>query len=372
MFLVNFTLNRFIKANIYIGHSVKHKVPSNFVYLLGFRSGLFIINLEYTLIYMRLALLFVLSLNFFKRQKFGFIGINPLFSNYVRFAALRSKQFYFTNKWINGFLSNFRELRFNRKFSAEVTNATRAPSAVICINLDRKPSILNESNRAGIPLISIIDSNIDPSGILYPIPGNDDALASISLYCDVFYRVICRNLSKEVLKLRNNCLYLENSFLYNFISELFHAVKARICLFLLVYKKKRIFTIKKGSFLYLHKKYATALYIAFINRYNIFYFKNYITEFFSKFYSYFFDYKAYFLNKVISSVLSKLYLSFLKQNLWLFSYFNFLRVGSKFKKRKLPFKNKKPINKKLQFLFKKKQNTKRFIKKSRFNSEDVV
>jgi ribosomal protein S2 len=98
MFLANFTLNRFIKANLYIGHSIKHKVPSNFVYLLGFRSGLFIINLEYTLIYMRLALLFVLSLNFFKRQKFGFIGINPLFSTYVRFSALRSKQFYFTNK----------------------------------------------------------------------------------------------------------------------------------------------------------------------------------------------------------------------------------------------------------------------------------
>jgi small subunit ribosomal protein S2 len=372
MFLANFTLNRFIKANLYIGHSVKHKVPSNFIYLLGFRSGLFIINLEYTLIYMRLALLFVLSLNFFKRQKFGFIGINPLFAYYIRFSALRSKQFYFTNKWINGFLSNFRELRFNRDFSLEITNATRAPSAVICINIDRKPSILNEANRAAIPLISIIDSNIDPSGVLYPIPGNDDALASISLYCDVFYKVICRNLSKEVFRLRNNCLYLETSFLYNFIAELFQAVKARICLFLLVYKKKRIFTIKKGTSLYLHKKYATAMYIAFLNRYSILYFRNYITEFFSKFYCYFFDYKAYFINKVISSVLSNLYLNFLKQNLWLFSYFNFLRIGSKFKKKKQFFKHKKPINKKLQFLFKNKQDVKKILRKNRFNSKDVV
>ena len=85
--------------------------------------------------------------------------------------------------------------------------------------------------------------------------------------------------------------------------------------FLLVYKKKRIFTIKKGSALYLHKKYATAVYIAFMNRYSIFYFRNYVTEFFSKFYSYFFDYKAYFINKLISSILSTLYLNFLKQNL---------------------------------------------------------
>jgi hypothetical protein len=115
--------------------------------------------------------------------------------------------------------------------------------------------------------------------------------------------------------LRNNCLYLETSFLYNFIAELFQAVKARICLFLLVYKKKRIFTIKKGTSLYLHKKYATAMYTAFLNRYSILYFRNYITEFFSKFYCYFFDYKAYFINKVISSVLSNLYLNFLKQNL---------------------------------------------------------
>lgn len=98
MFLISFTLKRFINANLYIGHTIKHKVISNFVYLLGYRGGLYIINLEYTLIYMRLALLFVLSLNFFKRQKLAFIGVNPFFSHYVKFAALKSGQIYFINK----------------------------------------------------------------------------------------------------------------------------------------------------------------------------------------------------------------------------------------------------------------------------------
>lgn len=98
MFLVHFTLRRFIKSNVYIGHSIKHKVPSNFVYLLGFRNNMYIINLEYTLIYLRLALLFMLSLDSFKRQKIGFIGVNPFFSQYVKFAALKCNQFYFINK----------------------------------------------------------------------------------------------------------------------------------------------------------------------------------------------------------------------------------------------------------------------------------
>lgn len=83
-------------------------------------------------------------------------------------------------------MSNFRELRFNREFSLDITNATRSPIAVFCLNIDKKSNLLNECVKAGIPIISIVDSNIDPSLIMYPIPGNDDALVSVSLYCDVF------------------------------------------------------------------------------------------------------------------------------------------------------------------------------------------
>lgn len=83
-------------------------------------------------------------------------------------------------------MSNFRELSFNREFSLDITNATRTPTAVFCLNIDRKGNLLNECIKAKIPIISIVDSNIDPTLILYPIPGNDDALAAISLYCDVF------------------------------------------------------------------------------------------------------------------------------------------------------------------------------------------
>ena len=313
MFLVSFTLKRFIKSNVYIGHTIKHKVLPNFVYLLGFRNGLFIINLEYTLLYMRLALLFVLSLNLYKRNKLAFIGVNPFFSNYVKFAALKSNQFYFINKWINGYLSNFVELSFNREFSLELTNATRLPSAVFCLNIDRKPTILNECVKARIPLISIVDSNIDPSFIMYPIPGNDDALASISLYCDVFYKAVRRNLSKEAIKLTSKCSLLQASFLSEFINNVFDSIQLRFNFYVsLLNKRDKVIYRNVRSLT--RKRFNNFLFSAcLVERDCVFFFK-YTNTFFWKFYSSFFDYKAYFTFKLIMSSLLRLYMNVFVKN----------------------------------------------------------
>lgn len=140
-------------------------------------------------------------------------------------------------------MSNFIELRFNRQFSLDITNATRAPTAVFCLNIDRKANLLNECIKARIPIISIVDSNIDPSLIMYPIPGNDDALSSVSLYCDVFWKAVRRNLTKEVIRLRSKCMSLTHSFIYEFVLKFFNVIKFRFKLFFELFKHRRM--IKK-------------------------------------------------------------------------------------------------------------------------------
>jgi small subunit ribosomal protein S2 len=109
-FLSQFTLRRFLNSNVYIGHNIKQSNVDCFCYLLGIRSGMFILNVEYTLLQFRLALSFVLNVSLYKRSNVCFVGLTRFVANYVKYSALRSKQCYFVSRWINGFFSNFKEL----------------------------------------------------------------------------------------------------------------------------------------------------------------------------------------------------------------------------------------------------------------------
>lgn len=212
-------------------------------------------------------------------------------------------------------MSNFNELSFNRQVSRDLTNATRAPQVVFCLNLDKKTSILNECFKSKIPLISIVDSNINSSFVLYPIPGNDDALSSISLYCDIAYRTVRRNLSKETIRLRAKCLYLEKLGLDTFVKYLFMALRRRLFTFIIMYKRYKKFPFKLNNITLKYKDLLRCIIKFFLHKeVGVSAFFKYLNAFFFKFYSYLFDYKAYFTFKFVVKRLYSLYTSFLIKN----------------------------------------------------------
>lgn len=218
MFLLNyFTLKKFINSNIFIGHSIKQVNINNFIYLLGIRNNLFLINIEYTFLQFRLAVLFLTNIPIEKRAaNICFLGLNKALSTYIKYSALRAKQFYFINKWTNGYFSNFKELFKNKKFSLFFTNLTRLPFSVICFNLDKKSYLASECKNSGIISIGIIDSNIEPSCVVYPIAGNDDSLSAIVLYSDIFSKILIKARFKEIRRLKEKCKKLNLKFCYMF------------------------------------------------------------------------------------------------------------------------------------------------------------
>ena len=72
------------------------------------------------------------------------------------------------------------------------------PNVIVVIDTNKEELAVQEANKLGIPVVAILDSNSDPDGITYPIPGNDDALRAISLYCDLFKQAVIDGISVEM------------------------------------------------------------------------------------------------------------------------------------------------------------------------------
>jgi ribosomal protein S2 len=98
MFYSYFTIKKFIDYNIYLGHSINMTDSANYPFIIGLRSGFAIINLEYTLLALRNALMFSLMLPLHKRSMFCFMALNKSFAVSVKYSALKSRQTYFVNQ----------------------------------------------------------------------------------------------------------------------------------------------------------------------------------------------------------------------------------------------------------------------------------
>jgi ribosomal protein S2 len=97
MFFHYFTIKKFIDYNIYLGHVFKKTYKQNYPYLLGIRSNFAIINVEHTLLAFRTALMFVFSLKLHKRERLCFLSINKVYSNFIKYIAIKARQAYFVD-----------------------------------------------------------------------------------------------------------------------------------------------------------------------------------------------------------------------------------------------------------------------------------
>ncbi len=231
MALPTFTMRQLLEAGVHFGHTTRRWNPRMAPYLFGERNGVHIIDLEQTVPLLHQALSFVREI-VAGGGRVLFVGTKRQASERVADAAQRCGQYYVNHRWLGGMLTNWktisnsikrlREIENNLaeesvgRTKKELLNLTRErdkheralggikemgglPSVLVVIDTNKEHIAVAEARKLGIPVVAVVDSNSDPTDLLYPVPGNDDAIRAISLYCELFSEAVLDGLQQELL-----------------------------------------------------------------------------------------------------------------------------------------------------------------------------
>lgn len=209
------TMRQMLEAGAHFGHQTKRWNPKMKPYIFGARNGIYIIDLQKTVTLARAALRFLTEVTS-NGGAVLFVGTKKQAQDVIREEAMRSQQFYVTNRWLGGTLSNFKTIkqgidRLNaiEKMAEDGTYARlpkkevaaldrerekllknlggikdlkKLPAALFVIDPRKEGIAVHEADRLGVPIVGLVDTNCDPDGIDYVIPANDDAIRSIKLF----------------------------------------------------------------------------------------------------------------------------------------------------------------------------------------------
>lgn len=204
-----------MKAGVHFGHQTRYWNPKMATYIYGSRNKIHIIDLGKTLPLFQDAMNFLSGVAA-KKGKILFVGTKYAAQDLVKDAAERCKMPYVNRRWLGGMLTNYKTIRqsikrlkelesmfetgkFGRLTKKEILGLTREkdklmsslggiknmggiPDALFVIDVGHEKIAVREANRLGIPVVGIVDSNNDPEGISYIIPGNDDSTRAIRFY----------------------------------------------------------------------------------------------------------------------------------------------------------------------------------------------
>jgi len=208
------TMKELLEAGVHFGHQTKRWNPKMQKYIFGERNGIYIIDLQKTLKKFREAYGYVRDLAA-SGGTVLFVGTKKQAQETVFEEAGRCSMFYVNHRWLGGTLTNFATIRksiarlrkldemsetgeYERLPKKEVIglereraklqsalvgikNMDRLPSAVFIIDPKKERIAVEEAQRLAIPIVAIVDTNCDPTGIDYPVPGNDDAIRAVRL-----------------------------------------------------------------------------------------------------------------------------------------------------------------------------------------------
>lgn len=223
------TMRQMLEAGVHFGHQTRYWNPKMAPCIFGERNGIHIINLEETLPKFLEALSFVKKLAE-KRGKVLFVGTKRQARDIVRQEAERAGMPFVNHRWLGGMLTNFQTVRQSVKnlieleslaesgqidrlptkesqdkkrmlFKLErnlggVKDMTALPDALFVIDVGYDRGAILEANKLGIPVIGVVDTNNDPHGVDYLIPGNDDSSRAITLYCEAMADAILEGRAK--------------------------------------------------------------------------------------------------------------------------------------------------------------------------------
>lgn len=210
------TMHQLIEAGAHFGHQTHRWNPRMKPYIFGQRNGVHILDLSQTVPLMARALDFV-SATVSGGGKLLFVGTKRQAQEPIADAARACGQHFVNHRWLGGMLTNWKTISasirrlktLEERLSGdthgltkkEVLQMTRErdklelslggirdmsgiPDVMFVIDANKEELAIKEANTLGIPVVAILDSNVDPSGIAFPVPANDDASRAIRLYCD--------------------------------------------------------------------------------------------------------------------------------------------------------------------------------------------
>ena len=210
------SMAQLLEAGAHFGHQTHRWNPKMKPYIFGDRNGVHIIDLSQS------VPLFARALDFVRATvqaggKVLFVGTKRQAQEPIAEAANRSGQFYVNHRWLGGMLTNWKTIsgsikRFKtmeEQLGGDTTGLTKKeilkltrerdkfelslggirdmgglPDVIFVIDVNKEELAIKEANVLGIPVVAILDTNTDPSGIAFPVPGNDDASRAILLYCN--------------------------------------------------------------------------------------------------------------------------------------------------------------------------------------------
>ncbi|QTS83699.1 30S ribosomal protein S2 [Coxiella endosymbiont of Amblyomma nuttalli] len=213
------TMRQMLEAGVHFGHQTQNWNPKMEPYIYGSHQKIHIINLEDTLLLFHHALKFIKNIAS-KRGKILFVGTKFAAREIIKEEATRCGMPYVDHRWLGGMLTNYKTIRQSikrlkaleecieneeilmgmtkkeilnlmrekEKLSANLSgikNMGSLPDILFVVDAGHEKIAIKEANRLGIPVVAIVDTNANPDNIDYVIPGNDDAIRAIRLYCEV-------------------------------------------------------------------------------------------------------------------------------------------------------------------------------------------
>jgi small subunit ribosomal protein S2 len=230
MALPDFTMRGLLEAGAHFGHQSHRWNPKMAPYIFGARNNIHIVDLAQTVPLLHQALK-TISDTVAKGGRVLLVGTKRQAQEQIADAARRSAQYYINSRWLGGTLTNWKTISGSiqrlRKLdemlgagaASGVTKKERllltrerdkletalggikdmggTPDLIFVIDTNKEALAIKEANRLKIPVVAILDTNCDPDGVTYPIPGNDDAGRAIALYCDLIARAAIDGISRS-------------------------------------------------------------------------------------------------------------------------------------------------------------------------------
>ena len=230
MALPEFTMRQLLEAGVHFGHQTQRWNPRMSPFIYGARNGIHILDLTQT-VPMLDAALNAIRETVAKGGRVLFVGTKRQATQPVAEAAEKCAQYYMNHRWLGGTLTNWQTVSqsINRLRQIDETMENGAegltkkerlnierdqsklqaslggiremggvPDLLFVIDVKKEALAVAEANKLGIPVVAVVDTNCNPDGVDYIIPGNDDAARAIALYCDLASRAALDGMSAQL------------------------------------------------------------------------------------------------------------------------------------------------------------------------------
>ena len=225
------TMHQLLEAGAHFGHQTHRWNPRMKPYIFGARNGVHILDLSQTVPLFARALDFV-SATVQAGGKVLFVGTKRQAQGPIADAARASGQHFVNHRWLGGMLTNWKTVSnsikklktLEEQLSGETSGFTKKeilqmtrerdklelslggirdmggiPDVMFVIDANKEELAIKEANVLGIPVVAILDTNVDPNGIAFPVPGNDDASRALRLYCEAIAQAATQGRTEGVV-----------------------------------------------------------------------------------------------------------------------------------------------------------------------------